>query len=52
MAFVHIENKAPTIKPSGLARVVEFFELHVGGLGVDPLSFLPLLCGSLRIPIG
>jgi hypothetical protein len=33
-----------------LARVVECFELHVGGLGVNPLGRLPPLRAPLDVP--
>jgi len=32
--------------------MVESFELHVGGLGVNSPGWLPLLCASLDIPAG
>jgi hypothetical protein len=32
--------------------VVECFELHAGGLRVDPPSWLPLLCASIDVPTG
>jgi hypothetical protein len=33
------------------AQVVECFELHAGGLGVDSLDCMPLLFPSLDVPV-
>lgn len=32
--------------------MVECIELHAGGLGLDPLGSLPVLCASLDVPAG
>jgi hypothetical protein len=36
--------------PNGLAQVVECFKLHARGVGINILSWLPLLHASLDVP--